>query len=577
MSSKKRDVQFDSPTAPAESSHAPTRNPTQSIDDIGGGLSRRRFLGTAAGGLALGSVGALGCTADPEVVEEVWDFETDVVVVGTGTGLVGGLAAAVGGLEVIALEKRSVAGGSTGHSGGVAWIPNNNLMSAEGIVDSRENALTYLTRLAQGQADPSLLEAFVDAGPAMLEFVAANSPLSFRVSTIMGDNADYHPEWPGAVKKGRSIEPITERAGLFGPELIEGLRQGFEQAGGQIFLETPAQKLVMREREDGVREVVGVEAVRNGEPIRIRARRGVQLAAGGFDWDMEMKRHFLRGPTTYTLGASGNDGDGIRMAMAAGADLRNMNEVWGISVYRGEAEPLMEHRMGATLNAEIEKRSAGSIVVNQRGERFQNEAADYDSTWRSYHTWENWGEMGYRNLPAYILFDSKVRQNLKIAGMDASNELPDWVVEAPSLAELADKLGIDRQGLTRTVSRFNVYASELRDPDYHRGESSYDRYGQDDKGITLAPLDQAPFYGTEISPADLGTCGGARVNQHAQVLDPFGQPIPGLYASGNNAGVGSPGTSYGGGGGTIGPAMAFSFIAGRSLVGEEPPPESSSM
>jgi len=528
------------------------------------GLSRRKFLGAAAGGLALGTT-ALACTPGEEESGPTWDREVDVVLVGTGTGLVGGLVAATAGLEVVALEKRSVVGGSTGHSGGVAWIPNNDAMAAEGIEDSRENALTYLTQLAQEQADPELLEAFVDGGPAMLRFVEANSNLRFRVSTIMGDNADYHPEWPGAVQKGRSVEPITDRAGLLGPELIEGLRQAYEKAGGEILLETPAGRLIMEEDASGARAVVGVEATRNGVPYRIRARRGVHLAAGGFEWDFEMKRHFLRGPTVYTLGASGNDGDGIRMAMAAGADLRNMNEVWGISVYAGEAEPVVEHRMGATLNAEIEKRSAGSIVVNSRGERFHNEAADYDTTWRSYHTWENWGDLGYRNLPAYLLFDSSVREKGKIAGMTAEMPLPDWVSEAPSLTELADKLGIDSEGLTRTVARFNVYAEDLRDPDFHRGESSYDRYGQPDKRITLGPLEKAPFYGAEIAAADLGTCGGARVNARAEVLDPFGNVIPGLYASGNNAGVGSPGTSYGGGGGTIGPAMAFAYLAGRSL------------
>ena len=226
--------------------------------------------------------------------------------------------------------------------------------------------------------------------------------------------------------------------------------------------------------------------------------------------------------------------------------------------------------MGASLSAEIEKRSAGSIVVNARGERFQNEAADYDSTWRSYHAWENWGDMGYRNLPAFLLFDQKVREGGKIAGVSAEGELPDWVAVAPSLEELAQKLGIDPQGLSRTVARFNVYARELRDPDFHRGESSYDRYGQPDKRITLAPLDRAPVYGAEIAAAELGTCGGARVNARAQVLDPFGEPIRGLFASGTTAGVGSPGTSYGGGGGTIGTAMTFAYIAGRELGRTEP-------
>ncbi len=527
-------------------------------------LSRRSFLGATASGLALGA-SALACAPEDSASGPDWDREVDVVLVGTGTGLVGGLAAAAAGASVLALEKRSVVGGSTGHSGGVAWVPNNHCMAAEGIEDSRENALLYCTRLAMQQADDALLEAFVDGAPEMLRFVEDNTPLTFRVSTIMGDNADYHPEWPGAVQKGRSVEPVVEREGLLGPELIEGFRQGFEAAGGEILTETPVRRLIVAPDDQGRSRVVGVEAEREGRAFRVRARRGVHLAAGGYEWDPEMKRHFLRGPSAYTLGASGNEGDGIKMAQAIGADLRNMNEVWGITVYVGEAEPLVEHRMGATLNAEIEKRSAGSIVVNARGERFQNEAADYDTTWRSYHTWENWGELGYRNLPAFLLFDGAARERGTIAGMPADQPLPDWVESAPSLPELARKLGIDPAALSRTVARFNAFARELRDPDFHRGESSYDRYGQPDKGITLAPLEQAPFYGAQIAAADLGTCGGARIDASGRVLDPFGEAIPGLYASGNNAGVGSPGTSYGGGGGTIGPAMTFAYLAGRAL------------
>ena len=126
-------------------------------------------------------------------------------------------------------------------------------------------------------------------------------------------------------------------------------------------------------------------------------------------------------------------------------------------------------------------------------------------------------------------------------------------MSAPSLPELAEKLGIDAGGLSRTVARFNAFARELRDPDFHRGESSYDRYGQPDKTITLAPLEQAPFYGAEIAAADLGTCGGARVNANAQVLDPFGEVSPGLYASGNNAGVGSRGRATAAAAGRSGP------------------------
>jgi succinate dehydrogenase/fumarate reductase flavoprotein subunit len=538
----------------------------------GGEISRRGFLGGTAAGVAAATLpGTLACApgAEPGLPAR-WDREADVVVVGSGSGLVAGLAAAVGGAEALVLEKRSVVGGSTGHSGGVAWVPNNTFMRAEGIEDSREKALTYLTHLAQHQADTSLLEAFVDAGPEMAEFVQAHSPLQWRVSKIMGQAAEYHPEWPGAVPRGRSIEPAVDRQGFFGPVLVEGLRKGFEAAGGEILLETPVRRLVVRRDAAGGPEVVGVETERDGAPFFVRARRAVLLAAGGFEWDFEMKRHFLRGPTLYTLGAGGNTGDGVRMAMSVGADLRNMNEVWGITVYKAEAEAVRPNRMGATLNAEIEKRAAGSIVVNRRGQRFQNEAADYDSTWRSYFTWDNWGELGYRNLPAYVLFDAKARRGRTIAGLPADQPLPEWVRTADSLSELADQLGIDAAGLARTVVDFNEHARLGRDPEFRRGESAYDRYGMPDVGITLGPIEEPPFFGAEIAAGDLGTCGGARVNAHAQVLDPYGQVIPRLYAAGNNAGVGSPGSSYGGGGGTIGPAMTFSYIAGRHALSLSP-------
>jgi 3-oxosteroid 1-dehydrogenase len=540
-------------------------------------LDRRRFLGGAAGTLALGATGLAACSAPPSdeardaATEAPWDHEVDVVVIGSGTGLVAALAARVAGLDVLVLEKRKIVGGTTGHSGGVAWIPNNNVMKAEGLADDREKALAYLTKLAGGQATPELIEAFLEAGPEMVDFVAAHSPLRWRVSTILGNNADYHPEWPGAMTRGRSIEPVTDRAGLFGPELIGGLQKGFEDAGGQIWTETPARRLIVKHHDETRREVVGVEAVREGKPIRIRARRGVHLASGGFEWDFELKQHFLRAPTLYTLGAGGNTGDGLRMAMAVGADLRNMNEVYGHTVYKAEAEALRPHNMGATLNGEIEKRVAGSIVVNDRGERFHDEAADYDTTWRSYFTWENWGDLRYRNIPAFLIFDGSVRQKGTIAGASAADPLPDWVVEASTLRELATRLGIDPDGLEATVARFNENAAKGIDPDFTRGKSHYDRFGSPDVGITLGPIVSAPFFGAEVAPADLGTCGGARVNGRAQVLDPFGEVIPGLSASGNVAGVGSPGSSYGGGGGTIGPALAFAFIAGRELGAKAEP------
>jgi succinate dehydrogenase/fumarate reductase flavoprotein subunit len=529
------------------------------------GVSRRDFLSSAAGAAGAAAIGPLPAMASSDE-ETPWDLEADALIIGSGTGLIGAIAAArTGASSVVVLEKSAGVGGNTAMSGGVAWLPNNHAMHAAGIADSREQALTYLRRLRLEQADEALLEAFVDQGPAMARFVEENTPITWRVSTIMGKAADYHPEWEGAVPVGRSIEPAVEGAAMFGPQLIGGLMQGAQDAGVNVLRETPATRLLTRDQPDGSREVIGVLAQRGDETLRIRARSGVLLAAGGFDWNFTMKRHFLRGMSPYPLGAPTNTGDGVRMAMGAGADLRNMNEAWGITVYKAEADAAQAKGLGPSLSAEVEKRAAGSVVVNRYGERFCDEASDYDSTWRSYFSWENTGELRQRNLPAFVIYDASTRRNATIAGKTADQPLPDWVIERPTLGAIAEAFGIDGRQLAETVSAFNASAEKGEDPAYHRGQSAYDRYGLDDPSAILAPVAEAPFFGAEIAVGDLGTCGGPRVDDRARVLDPFGVPIAGLYASGNNAGVGSPGASYGGGGGTIGPALTFAYIAGREI------------
>jgi len=535
-----------------------------------GGLSRRDFLTATAAGVAVGGLATLPSPAEA-ATPDAWDVETDVIVAGSGTGLVGAIAAARAGAEVIVLEKQAGVGGNTAMSGGVVWIPNNHAMKAAGIEDSRETALTYVRKLRLEQADDELLEAFVDNGPRMARFVEDNTDFTWRVSTVMGKAADYHPDWEGGIRIGRSIEPaIGEGGGMYGTHLISSLMRAATEAGADVRLETPARRLITREQPDGRREVIGVLAEHDGKPVRIRARRAVHLAAGGFDWDFTMKAHFLRGMSPYPLGSPGNTGDGVRMAMQIGADLRNMNEAWGITVYKGEAEAARSRGIGPSFGAEVEKRSAGSIVVNRYGERFSNETADYDSTWRSYFSWENHGDLEQRNLPAFAIYDSKVRNSGSIAGKKAGEPLPDWVIERGSLAEIARHFGIDEKGLAATVAEFNKHAREGRDPRFERAQSSYDRFGFDDKSLVLGPVEQPPFYAAEVAVGDLGTCGGPRVDGTARVIDPFGDPIERLYASGNNAGIGSPGASYGGGGGTIGPAMTFAYIAGRGAAALPP-------
>lgn len=488
----------------------------------------------------------------------------DVVIVGASTGLVAAIVAASANLKVLVLEKASFVGGNMLVSGGIIWVPNNPVMKREGIADGREQALVYLRHLAQEQADESLLRAFVDRGSQMLSFIEANTSIRWRVSKVMALVNDYHPTWPGSVTRGRSVEieqPVVARSGAL---LVSSLLTAATAKGVEVLTSAPALRLIAREGRDG-REVQGIVAAVGGKSVRIRARRGVLMSCGGFERNWEMKRHFLRGPSPYTLGSEANVGDGIHMGMDIGADLRNMNTAWGIIGYKGEAEERGHVLGGISTNAQRELRNPGGMCVNRYGERFSNEAADYASSWRMYSTWENWGENRYRNLPAFSLFEQSVREKFAIAGCRKDEKLPPWVHVANTLPELAKKLGIDVAGLQASVTRFNANARAGRDPDFHRGETAWDVSGTGDIRRTLAPLERGPFYGAEVVPADLGTCGGLRIDAGARVIDVFNRPIKRLFASGNTAGVGGPGALYGGAGGTLGPAFTFAYIAGMAL------------
>ena len=554
--------------------------------------SRRSFLVGAGAALAGSALAMAGCspsapkeTTEADAAAESssaagnlpasWDYEADFVVVGAGTGLTGALAAAVQGDKVIVLEADAVAGGTMSRSGGVTWVACNSIEAAEGIKDTKEDAMAYLRACAEGQADEEILEVYVDRGTEMADFVQENSPITWMISDFRRCY-EYHPEFEGALFRGRSLYPYEDadparRGGL----LAQGLVDGVEAAGGEIMLNTQGTRLVSRTDADGNTEVLGVWATdKNGKQIAVKANKGVLLSAGGFDWNDAMKTAFLRGPYWYTNASPYCDGTGIKMAQAVGADLANMSECWGYPAYTAPSEAGYADKMGF---AGYDHAAPGVIVVNRYGERFMDEACDYDSNCRSFLAWNNWNDQadfGYRNLPAFTIMDELARKKFGIA-YHYGDDIPEYAVQADTLAELAEKLGVDPEGLEATVAEFNANAEQLVDPKFHRGESAYDRmWNQKSTGEgpeeTLAPLTMAPFWGIEVSLGMLGTCGGARVNTDAQVLDAFGNPIARLYAAGNNSGVGSPGAGYTGGGATIGPAMTFAYIAGMHASGLEP-------
>ena len=543
-----------------------------------------------------------------------WTEIADVVVLGTGgAGLVAAISAHDTGARVVVLEKSDRVGGTTAVSGGVVWVPNNPHMPGAGVGDSRDEALGYIRLIAAGRADESLLGVFLDSALEMLAHLESKTPVKFQA---VPNYADYHPEHPGGKPGARSLETELfdtndlgewkeklRRSPIFGgtpmtvveatswgvfssplslpyAELGKRFKQGKVSGGASLIgrllkacldrgvpprLESRAQELVT----DDSGRVIGVKVTSKAGESLIQARKGVVLATGGFEWDAALAAAFLTGIPTHPNSPVTNTGDGLRMAMAQGADLANMNEAWwcpSIDVPGEQYEGRQLHRGDFAVRA-----LPHSIVVNRSGRRFTNEAHNYNDMMKPFFDWDPVA-YGPKNLPAFLIVDQQFLDKYLFITSVPGMKPPEFVTRAETLNQLAVALGIDPAGLAAEVSRFNGYARDGRDPDFRRGESLYDHFYGDPKqqpNPNLGALEKAPFYAVPMYPGTIGTKGGPRTNAHGQVLRVSGQPVDGLYAAGNvAAGIFGPG--YPGAGATIGAAMTFGFLAGRHAARQAP-------
>jgi 3-oxosteroid 1-dehydrogenase len=539
-----------------------------------------------------------------------WDMEVDVVVVGTGgAAFAAALLAQDNGAKTVMLERSDKIGGTTSVSGGALWVPMNHHMKALGIPDSREEALAYCKTLTDGRAADDLVEAFVDTGALVVEYVEKNTPVRFGPMTM----ADYHPELPGAKPMARSIEPqiwninelgewrdkirpnalpfmcavtCEELWGTYkvnikpanlpidlimdrmdkgmvvqGNALIGGMLKTAIERGIDILLETRGVQLI----KDPNR-VIGVRAEREGKDFFIKAKGGIILACGGFEWNEKMKSTYLPGVLTHQNSPPFNEGDAVIMAAEVGAELANMHETWNMMSMCIPGEEY-EGRPYSQLCI-AERACPHCILVNRRGKRFANEAANYNDLGKAFSHFDENG-VGYRNIPCWSILDTQYRERYSMMTVSPGDPEPEWFTRAGTLEELAAKIGVEAQGLLETVARFNEFVRNGKDLDFGCGDSAYDRFVGDPTAPhpNLGTIEKAPFYAVQIHPGSLGTKGGPRTNRDAQVLDVRGNVIPGLYAAGN-AMASVAGGSYYGGGATIGLGMTFGYLAGIHAAGE---------
>ncbi|AEF38620.1 FAD-binding protein [Hoyosella subflava] len=553
----------------------------------------------------------------------------DVVVVGSGAGgMTAALAANKRGLDTVVIEKGEFYGGSTALSGGGIWAPGAKAMTRRGHVPDPAGVFTYLKTITDGLVSDERLRAYVDSAPAMmdelesvsnwLEFVwkpgypdyypdlpggsAVGATMNVNPIDLrkLGDLRDELIPPLALAPKGIYLGPLElrdfyrirqsykgklvllrllwrmvkarvtgEQIVAIGQALVARLRLAMRDQGIPLWLNSPMTGLVV---DDG--RIVGVEIERDGHPETIYARGGVIIASGGFDHNMPMRQRYQ--PTIAQDWSMGNryaEGDGIEAAQKTGAAVDLMDEAWWF--------PAIEWPDGRLQFMLNERMIPGQFIVNGAGERFVNEAAPYTDFG---HAVIEGQRSGTTHIPSWLIIDSRSWRKYLFAGHLPLPKIPfapvptgtkppkawletDVVQSASTWPELARKIGVPVEALNRTADRFNNFARAGVDSDFHRGESAYDNYYGDVtlSNPNLAPLESPPFYAFKIVPGDLGTNGGILTDERGRALDETGNPIEGLYATGNVA-ASVMGRSYAGAGATIGPAMTFGYIAAKHIA-----------
>jgi 3-oxosteroid 1-dehydrogenase len=540
----------------------------------------------------------------------------DLIIVGSGAGaLVAAVTAKAAGLQPLLIEKTELIGGSTALSGGILWLPNNPLMAREGIADSRAESITYLANFTRDDdldSTPARRAAFVDAIPEMITAMEAQG---MKYRNCPG-YCDYYDHLPGGNAFGRSIQ-----AELFNLNELGAWKSRFRRSPGAMPLATSeAQRLLLMKRTSagakmaaqlGARvaaqkvtrrdvvgsggslqgrmlqialrmgveiwtetmlldldiqngKVVGAHLERAGEPVHVAASKGVLIAAGGFARNLKMREQYQPHPASdrWTKANPGDTGEVIQIMERAGAGLGMMDQAWWI-------QTLIFPETGPH-HAVLETCKPHSIMVDASGSRFVNESASY---------MEIGNAMYERNktvpaIPAWHVVDARYHRqyfyNTKPPGKIPEQWLSmGWMKQGATLAELAAACGVDAAGLEATVERFNQFCREGKDADFARGDNVYNRYYGDptvQPNPCLGTIEEGPFYAAPLVTGDAGTCGGALINEHAQVMRPDGSVIAGLYAAGNST-ASLSGPYYAGAGLSIGASSVFGYIAARHMAG----------
>ncbi|WP_373079256.1 FAD-binding protein [Zhongshania sp.] len=511
-----------------------------------------------------------------------WDLEADVVSIGSGAG---GLGAAITahdyGASALVLERSEQVGGVTAYSMGEVWVPGNHLAAELGIKDSIEAGVSYINNLAMGfNNDVATLNQAIHA-PVAIKYFEESIGLKMCVVRHLSDY--YYPLTEGSTAEGRCLEALPFPAQTLGewqhktrvsPHVPYSLTHEDIFDNGGLANMSNWDYTVMGERlandercagpglaayfvkgvldrniplltgicveeliADG-ENIIGVRATQDGKDIYVKANRGVVVAVSSFERNAQYSKTVgsLIEPKSMVMPTI--QGSHLRMAGEAGAQIARVPDAAMLSFH----VPGEEQEEGVPLwrGALPFMGLPHTIVVNQRGQRFSNEAF-YRSIYFALEEIDGMTQ-SYKNFPCWVVMDSQCRQKYPFGSIMPGEEMPaELAVRADSLEELAEKIGMDADGLAATVNTFNAYSQTGEDLDFQRGTFPWGAMMCGDPNQkpnpNLGPLNQGPYYAIELHRMAGGgiTSAGILIDEHCRAVAWDNTPIRGLYIAGNSA------------------------------------------
>jgi fumarate reductase flavoprotein subunit len=435
--------------------------------------------------------------------------DTDVVVIGAGGGgLTAAVSAAENGARVVVLEKNAMAGGNTAMTEGLYGV-GSLFAKRQRFFNDKDKTFNQIMDYTQWSLNARLVREWINRSGGTIDW-------------LEGMGVKFEPIHPWY---GREMAPAYHAFQGGGISAIKALLKKCQELGVQVLLKAPVTKLLT----DGNGKVTGVMASRDGKELKINGKATI-IATGGFAGNREMLKKYYPAysENLYIMGLP-HMGDGINMAIEAGAKTDGLGKVLG----HGPAVAYDYPKYGVLWIAASEP---NNIWVNKNGERYTNE-------YGAVPPGETLSAASQQpDSVTFSLFDEKIKQRwikegfYEGGGILVMPKTPEVLASFEETLRKADKekgvikiannwdeiarwIGADPKTLKSTIDQYNASC-----------DGGYDEVFAKDRKL-LEPLRTPPYYAVKLVPTIISTLGGLKVNYRMEVLNKQDKPIAGLYAA----------------------------------------------